>query len=143
MNKYQPIFDTAYLSIVDQGAPGYDQTARTCSYFSTDMSGRELRCAVGHLLPDEMAREIGSAMMTVSELADQIIPVVADQFGIDLNEYRAYQDLTSFLSDLQHAHDESADLYDVGGADAFIRQYRDHMHLVAEEYELSTKVLDR
>jgi hypothetical protein len=138
--NFQPIFDAAYTSISEQGAPGYDQTRGTCSYFSKDINGHEMRCAIGHLLPDQMARELGSTMQCMHNLADQINPAVAERFGLDISDNTEYWTLVGFLTRLQTAHDEAAE---VSTDEEFLSGFRREMREVAKSFALSTEVLDR
>jgi hypothetical protein len=138
--SYQAIFDTAYLSIVEQGAPGYDQANGTCSYFSTDINGREMRCAIGHLLPDAIARQFGSKIQCVYDLADRIIPVVTERFGLDVSSRDERLGLINLLSHLQCAHDDASE---TGSRETFLDDYYTGMREVAKSFALSTEVLDR
>jgi hypothetical protein len=135
--SYQAIFDASWLNIKNQGGPGYDLENEACCYFSFQ-GDREMRCAIGHLLPDAMAIRFGSQIASVYDLSDQIVPVVANKFDIDKTNPSYFSDLSRFLTRLQCAHDDAAT-----GDAGFLEKYEDLMRQVAADHALSTEVMDR
>jgi hypothetical protein len=96
----QQIFDKALSGIRGQGYKQAVGKHTGCQYLTTAIAGEELRCAVGHCLPRDVATRWDYArsgqdtdILTMSEVHPEDFQALFSKDQLD------------FLSDLQGAHD--------------------------------------
>lgn len=108
----QNAFDTAVRGVIEQG--GFARENRLGRY----RTETGLKCAVGHLLPDDAGDAVMNHMGAVGSLVSSHREIYAT-LGISSNE-----DLL-FLTDLQRAHDNAFDdlTYFRAAAEVVARRY--------------------
>lgn len=121
----QSMFTTAVTAIRAQGKPGGRPSPNlpgfSCSYYDP---ATQTRCAVGHLLPLDEARNLQEN--SPGAIADISLNALPEDLHDDID----------FLSDLQDAHDISAINYP--GDDAgFLDSFEERAKIIAETYNLT------
>lgn len=122
----QQLFNTAVAGVIAQGQPSFvshdkcTDDERSCRYRLDFTAECSVKCAIGHLIPDEnydpiMDRELNT---------DNVIA------GIGLSAY------IPELRALQECHDQAADDVD------FITAFKTNCRKFAERRNLTTEVLD-
>ena len=117
----QEIFDTACAGVIAQGMQSVN--GDVCMYRS-ERKGVKLKCAAGHLIPDEMY-ESGMERATWDKLVQLY----------DMSHFAGHQNL---IISLQCSHDFC--VHEDG--ELFIEEFIKEARYVAEKYELNTNVLE-
>lgn len=120
----QEIFDTVVRALREQGMPSMDENE--CRYRTEGDNGNTLKCAVGHLIPDDVYSR-GLEGYTVN--SEEFQPTL-DRLG--LTEHMA------LLRDLQYAHDDAALFWKTPFIDTFLANARE----VAARFGLDPSATD-
>jgi hypothetical protein len=103
MKTIQQLFDQAVNGIRLQGGPAYAPEFESCMYRFTTEDGRTLKCAIGHLIPDEKY----DSMMEgkgIGGLACSVHYETLKELGLLGEGYMPHPVLLA----LQSAHDQAA-----------------------------------
>lgn len=118
----QKIFDYVVDKLAAQGErsifPGshLDPDWAPCQYRGSSLNGRDVvfKCAVGHLMPDNMyekAFELNDVHSLHGKHGFDFRRAIQETLGLDIRDFGMDNDsLVSFLSKLQFAHDNSRTL---------------------------------
>lgn len=122
MNR-QAVFNTVYTKLREQGKRSVDATGQ-CMYRAPDGA----KCAIGHLIPDELYKGDMEGSSTYSEgaVADALRQVFGELTDKDFE----------FFMHLQHAHDDWYADDDVGWATSSVYILNEKMRQVAEKFNL-------
>lgn len=126
----QEIYDKVAEALIRQGVAATDYTGR-CRYRFYTSDGRLLKCAIGHLIPDEDY----DPAMEEKAVHDILIPnqkLMNKLFGSEHSNAL----LSYFISNLQDAHDSE---FWEGGLDV----WKDAMRSLAKKYNLDPRVLNK
>ncbi len=127
MNK-QEAFEKALLGVLRQKRGSIDNGK--CAYKLVLDDGRELRCAVGHLLTDEqMILAEKNSDFTAAYLASSL-----ERRDIPLDSQITAEPY--FLRDLQQTHDAAARSFP-GGDHEFMETFKESMKYFAERWSLT------
>lgn len=148
----QETFDIVARALIKQGRPAFDnlRTGGACRYRFALEDGTILKCAAGHLIPDEKydprMEGVGVYLEEDYECCDEegkskvrLLNKIIGEEGHDL----------SLVRELQTAHDDAA-MFSNGGIgilgfmepeNRFIKIFRDKMRLIAQDFSLSADVL--
>jgi hypothetical protein len=96
----QQIFDKALYGIRGQDYKPAKNKHTGCKYLTTNIAGEELRCAVGHCLPRDVATRWDDALPD----QDTDILTMSEAHPEDFQALFS-EDQIQFLTDLQTAHD--------------------------------------
>ena len=128
----QRCFDCAYEQILLQEGIGYSAELGSCAYYHEGN-----RCAVGWLLPEEVAMSLsdytGSA--TSSRTRD-----ILESLFYNLSPHD-FDDLITFLRTLQREHDRAVDL-GLNERKGFFVRFSENLKGLARDYGLNTYVLE-
>lgn len=116
----QEVFDFVVHALREQGVPSIDTSDFRCQYRAMTESGRTLKCAVGHLIPDDLYSPDLESLSPDNTVMQRVLA------RLELTEH------TELLTDLQRAHDESAFLYDPN----WLKIFLDDARKVAEKHGL-------
>ncbi len=132
----QELFDFVFKKVYEQGKKATAQatattgcTYETCVYESPDGS----RCAIGHLMPDEVAEVFGSVRGDLFELQDYIN-------NSDKYYKPAFKKFVGVLNKYDDLCDALQGAHDAASTTNFKRAYKTLMIGVADQYELSDKI---
>lgn len=143
MQSLQEMFNITLHALRAQGVASFrtvsiDSDADTCVY----RGPRGTKCAVGHLLPDELySGELDDRVSDAGTSVQSICnwkPELADFFGVgrcDKDRPTASHQWTrmNFLMDLQQAHDQHMPHTP---SDSLLESWERRMEKIAKEYEL-------
>lgn len=129
--KAQEALNRAYIGIVRQGTKSAsgDPSEVTCYYRYVNSEGRELRCAVGHLLTEEQLGHIGKSNPPAMGLRS-VLPM-GTRIVDDLSE----DDEVTFLIQLQRAHDGHA--MHIDDPSVWMSRFKKSMRDLADRWGLS------
>ncbi len=119
MNK-QEIFDIALRKTIAQGEPSID-TSGTPRY-KVLKDGKELRCAMGHVLNDEQLANVGN------------ISGAEEIFTKDITDESEIKKMQNFVFSIQTAHDLAAQRS--RGGELFVETFKKKMSDVATNFNL-------
>jgi hypothetical protein len=114
----QEVFDKAYKSVIEQGEPAYTES-NGCRYRTANTEGKELKCALGFFIDDEIAWIADEHAWLTSEVIKKA----------NLEEH------DKLLLSIQIAHDSSAVEED------FLESFKNRMSNVAKHYKLEVSAL--
>jgi len=131
----QEIFDFVAKKMFAQGEPSYrhdnqNYSIGSCAYRIRKSDGTVLKCAVGHLIPDDQY--------------DDTIEMLAASDPYVMKRLPVEKDDGDFLDALQHAHDSTV-LEQVSMREREVKWtdlFKENLRKLAEEFNLSTKVLE-
>lgn len=128
----QEIFDTAYKAIVAQGGPALNPDEGICCYLDPTTGNR---CAIGHLLPENLARSWDTRKIAASDLRhdSDLADALLKRANIDVETISA-----EFLIRLQDAHDSEVS---IPNPPPYLNAFRRRMHDLAADYNLNTEAL--
>lgn len=148
MNKYQKAFNKVYLSLKKQGRPSikkYDKSGTMiCMYRLYDeKTNSTLKCAIGHLVPDENYDTVFEGKSSTTMLRESAIPdFLSDRFCGIFDKTRV------FLLDLQNCHDgyvkwlyEKTTIRTIDN-EKWFKDFSLRMFGLANKYGLDTSVMD-
>ena len=118
----QEIFNTVWEKLTKQGKRAYNMATFTCMYKIVE-GEQVLRCAVGHLIPDEEYRKEFEGKSCDAPMVfggENPIFIYITNKGYD----------AAFLGLLQQCHDYSRD-------ENFVQDFQEQMRRVAEDYCLT------
>lgn len=134
MSNKQLIFDTAFRGVYAQGGRAIEREANRCVYRLGPAERVVAKCAIGHLIPDEIytpSMEIGNVEKLMQSGSPELMPV--QELLRSIMAGGADED---FLAHLQSVHDGTGD-----GAD-FRTRFAARMRRFAEINGLSAAVID-
>jgi hypothetical protein len=115
----QEIFDKAVGGIVKQGKPGFDYSRGVCSFYTRDGA----KCAVGQLIPDQLAQQWEAAPEPFNTLLFESYP--------ELFQHR------EFINDIRLSHDRVA--VNTHHPHEFMEEYLHQMKKLAKRHNLEFK----
>ncbi len=135
----QEIFDTVIKKLAKQGCVAHD--GRKCQYYFEDDNGKELRCAIGHLLPKALAKQLAN----ISNNDNNYDSSIAYFIKVKLDELRLpdwmNNNNSQFLTRLQSAHDQLADYNDNDSDHELDKEFFVSMKKIAKDYKLNSEIL--
>ena len=117
----QLILDDVFAAIIKQG----EQAVNPAGACLLRVPGTNLKCAIGHLIPDDQYH-VGLEALAPDQITDHFDP----KYGIDDG------DESEFLWQLQMAHDDSS-------VNDFVNDFSWCLRDVAHDYDLTTPVQPR
>lgn len=121
----QEIFDFVLAKIREQGRPSYSPEGGTCYYRGPDGT----KCAVGHLIPDEIYSSFMEGMNPWALRHDFVRAAPKSVTAVPRAGW------TTFLGGLQLAHDSAAKAQEDG--EDFLETFEKNMKHLAEDMELT------
>lgn len=119
----QEVFDTVVRALREQGEPSYSKSKYECRYRASSDDGRTLKCAVGHLIPDDKYDPYMEGMA---------VDHPSLQGALESLGLWEHADL---LNELQQAHDVRA----AKSPDEWLADFLTRARNVAAEFELDPK----
>lgn len=146
MKTLQQIFDQSLNAIRLQGEPSIKYEAGApCLYRHTTAEGKQLKCGVGHLIPDagyspqfddscaEGTESLTGSAIDLLMVESLKLKAALLSVGIDVSDPK----VKDLLHTLQKAHDVSSCSASIAGGTGFVAAFNKRMEMVAKSVGLT------